>query len=141
MAEALPKEIRLDIVTPERLVAHDSVSAVTIPGKNGYLGVLPGHAPLLTELMSGLVVYQRDGVFHHLAVTWGFAEVLPDRVIILVRTAERSEEIDVERAERARQRAEERLKRVSDPTVDFERARAALARALARLEAARHGRG
>ena len=137
MEQALPTDIQLDIVTPDRLVGHSSVSAVSIPGKNGYLGVLPGHAPLLTELVAGEVVYTRDGSFHYLAVSWGFAEVLPDRVIVLARTAERAEEIDVERAEQAKERAEERLKKFSDPEIDFERARVSLARALARLEAAR----
>jgi len=141
MAETLPTEIRLDIVTPERLVAHDSVSALTLPGKNGYLGILPGHAPLLTEIAPGELIYTRGGAKHYLAVTWGFAEVLPDRVIVLAQTAERAEEIDVGRAEQAKQRAEERLKRFSDPAVDLERAREALARAVARLEAARRTGG
>jgi F-type H+-transporting ATPase subunit epsilon len=137
MAESsLPSEIRLDIVTPDRLVAHDAVTAVTIPGKDGYLGILPGHAPLLTELASGELVYTREGVQHGLAVNWGFAEVLGDRVIVLAQTCERAEEIDVERAEKAKARAEERLKRFSDPQVDMERARKALTRAMARLEAA-----
>jgi len=132
----LPTEIRLDIVTPDHLVAHDSVNAVSLPGKSGYLGVLPGHAPLLAELMPGELVYSRDSVKHYIAVNWGFAEVLPDRVIVLVQTAERAEEIDVERAERAKERAEERLKRFADPAIDLERAQAALRRALARLETA-----
>ncbi len=141
MADVLPTEIRLDLVTPERLVAHDSVNALTIPGKNGYLGILPGHAPLLTELAPGELIYTRAGVKHFIAVTWGFAEVLPDRVIVLAQTAERAEEIDVERAEQAKRRAEERLKRFSDPTVDLERAREALIRAIARLVAARRAGG
>jgi len=136
MAEALPTELRLDIVTPDRLVAHDSVSGVTLPGKNGYLGILPGHAPLLTELVPGELIYSRDGVKHFVAVTWGFAEVLPDRVIVLVQSAERAEEIDIARAEQAKQRAEERLTRFSDPEVDLERARESLRRAMARLETA-----
>ena len=130
----------LNIVTPDRLVAHDSVSDVTIPGKNGYLGVLPGHAPLLTELAPGGLTYTRVGVRHCVAVNWGFAEVLPGRVI-LVQTAERAEEIDVERAERAKERAEERLKRFSDPEVDMEQAREALRRAVARLETVRRAKG
>ena len=137
MAETtLPTEIRLDIVTPDRLVAHDAVTAVTIPGKNGYLGILPGHAPLLTELAPGELEYTSGGAKHSLVVNWGFAEVLGDRVIVLVQSAERAEEIDVERAEKAKSRAEERLKRFDDPQVDMERARKSLARAMARLEAA-----
>jgi F-type H+-transporting ATPase subunit epsilon len=137
MADLLPTELRLDIVTPDRLVAHDAVSAVTIPGKNGYLGILPGHAPLLTELVPGELVYMRDGIKHLVVVNWGFAEVLPSRVIVLVQSAERAEEIDVERAERAKKRAEERLKRFSDPQVDLARAQQAFRRAVARLETAR----
>ncbi len=137
MVDSLPTDLQLDIVTPERLVGHSSVGAVSVPGKTGYLGILPGHAPLLTELVPGEIAYTSGGSFHFLAVSWGFAEVLPDRVIVLARTAEHAEEIDVERAEQAKERAEDRLKKVSDLEMDFERARAALARALARLEAAR----
>ena len=137
MAEiTLPTEIRLEIVTPEKLVAHDAVSEVTLPGKNGYLGVLPGHAPLLTELAPGELEYTSGGSHHNLVVDWGFAEVLGDRVIVLVQSAERPEEIDVERAEKAKARAEDRLKRFDDPEIDRERARVALSRALARLETA-----
>ncbi|HZP00581.1 MAG TPA: F0F1 ATP synthase subunit epsilon [Terriglobia bacterium] len=138
MDESLPTELSLEVVTPDRLVAHDSVTAVTLPGKDGYLGILPGHRPLLTEIAPGELTYTRENVQHHLAVTWGFAEVLPDRVIVLAECAERAEEIDVARAERARQRAEERLRKISDPQIDQGRAREALRRAIARLETARH---
>jgi F-type H+-transporting ATPase subunit epsilon len=142
MAEiTLPTEIRLDFVTPDRLVAHDEVTAVTIPGKNGYLGILPGHAPLLTELAAGKLEYSSGGAKHTLVVNWGFAEVLGDRVIVLVQSAERAEEIDVERAEKAKNRAEDRLKRFDDPQVDMERARKSLARAIVRLETAHKLRG
>jgi len=137
MDVSLPTQIHLDIVTPDHLVAHDSVSALSLPGKNGYLGILPGHAPLLTELVPGELIYTRDNIKHYIAVNWGFAEVLPDRVIVLVQSAEHAEDIDVERAERAKERAEDRLKRFDDPAVDLERARQALGRALARLETAR----
>ena len=137
----LPTEIRLDIVTPDRLVAHDAVTAVTIPGKNGYLGILPGHAPLLTEIAPGELEYTSSGAKHAMAVNWGFAEVLPDRVIVLAQSCERAEEINVERAEKAKARAEERLKRFNDPQVDMERARESLRRAMARLETAQRFRG
>ncbi len=136
MDQPLPTELQLEIVTPDRRVVHDSVSSVSIPGKNGYLGILPGHAPLLTELSIGELTYARADHIQYLAVSWGFAEVLPDRVIVLAQTAERAQEVDVERAQRAKQRAEERLKKVSDPDVDLDRARAALERALARVQAA-----
>jgi F-type H+-transporting ATPase subunit epsilon len=141
MAGALPTAIQLEIVTPDRQVVHESVTAVTIPGKQGYLGILPGHAPLLSELKAGELVYTREETKHSLAVSWGFAEVLPGRVIILAHTAERAEEIDVARADRARERAEERLKNTADPTLDIQRAQEAYERALARLQAARRAGG
>lgn len=138
MAETtLPTEIRLDIVTPDRLAAHEDVTGVTIPGKNGYLGILPGHAPLLTELVPGELEYTAGGNRHAMVVDWGFAEVLPDRVIVLAQTCERAEEIDVARAEKAKERAEERLKRFDDPELDMKRAQEALRRAIARLETAK----
>ncbi len=138
MAESLPKELELIIVTPDRQVVRDKVSSVSIPGKAGYLGILPGHAPLLSELAPGQLSYSEAHGTAFFTVTWGFAEVLPERVIVLANTAERAGEIDVERAERAKQRAEERLKKLSDPEIDQERAREALRRAIARIETARH---
>ena len=109
-----------------------------IPGKNGYLGVLPGHAPLITELAVGEITYRRGGSTQRLAVAWGFAEVLPEKVTILAQTAERSEEVDAARAERARERAEARLKSGGSDT-DYVRAQAALERAQARLDVAGKG--
>lgn len=141
MDDSLPTQIQLEIVTPDRQLVHETVTAVTIPGKQGYLGILPGHAPLLSELKAGELVYTREEAKHYLAVSWGFAEVLPSRVIILAHTAERAEEIDLARAERARERAEERLKNTTDPTLDIQRAREAYERALARLQAARRAGG
>lgn len=137
MPEALPATLDLAVVTPDREVVRETVEAVTVPGNRGYLGILPGHAPLLSELKVGELAYTHRGNVRYLAVNWGFAEVLPDRVIILAHTAERAEEIDVARAERARQRAEDRLKKFSDPATDLERARVALERALARIQTAR----
>src|ERR1700690_2740546 len=101
---------QLEIVTPEKKVV-DTASAeeIQIPGKNGYLGVLPGHAPLITELAVGEITFRDAGEDQHLAVAWGFAEVLPDKVTILAETAERPSEIDVERARKAKVRAEQRL--------------------------------
>jgi F-type H+-transporting ATPase subunit epsilon len=125
----------LEIVTPERLVVREKVEAMQIPGKNGYLGILAGHAPLITELGIGEISYRGNGRSRRLAAAWGFAEVLPDRVSILAQTAERAEEIDVRRAEKARQRALQRLKS-EDPNVDCARAQHALSRAATRLEVA-----
>jgi F-type H+-transporting ATPase subunit epsilon len=139
--DSLPTEIRLEVVTPERELVHESVLSVSIPAKTGYLGILPGHAPLLSELQPGELSYVEDHVTHFLSVSWGFTEVLPERVIVLAQTAERAEEIDVERAQRAKQRAEERLKNFTATDIDFERARAALMRALARLQAAGRVKG
>ncbi len=127
--------LKLEIVTPERLVETDAVEEVQIPGKNGYLGVLPGHAPLITELGVGEIIYRVDRNTRRIAVAWGFAEVLPDKVTILAESAERGEDIDVERARRAKQRAEERLRSASAET-DYQRALAALERANARLDVA-----
>src|SRR3981081_2290929 len=111
--ETLPTEIHLEIVTPERQVARDKVIAVSVPGKEGYLGILPGHAPLLSLLKIGELSYTQGSTTHYIAINWGFVEVLPDRVIILAESAERAEEIDVERARQAKQRGEEGLGRVT----------------------------
>jgi F-type H+-transporting ATPase subunit epsilon len=136
MDENLPTKLDLTIVTPERPVVHESALAVSVPGKGGYLGILPGHAPLLSELKPGQLSYTVGNVTHYVVVTWGFVEVLPDRVTILVQASERPEEIDVERARRAKQRAEERLSKPTEAELDRERAQAALERAMARLEVA-----
>src|ERR1700719_1045135 len=101
---------KLEIVTPEKKVVDTVAEEMQIPGKNGYLGILPGHAPLITELAVGEISYRKSGQPYYLAVGWGFAEVLPDKVTILAETAERPQEIDVARAQQARQRAEEALK-------------------------------
>ncbi len=138
MAETqLPTQIQLEVVTPDRQVVHEKVDSVFVPGKRGYLGVMPGHAPLLSELAPGAVTYIVAGSKRRIAVSWGFAEVLPDRVIVLAQTAEPAEEIDLSRAESALSRAEGRLKNASDPSIDRERAQIAYEKALARLHCAR----
>ncbi|HEV2351382.1 MAG TPA: F0F1 ATP synthase subunit epsilon [Terriglobia bacterium] len=134
--DTLPTEIHLEIVTPERQVVRDSVTEVSVPGKEGEMGILPGHAPLLSLLKVGELSYVRGKLTHYLCINWGFVEVLPDRVIVLAQTAERAEDIDLERARKARERAEERLKKVSDLEVDLERARIALERSLVRIQVA-----
>jgi F-type H+-transporting ATPase subunit epsilon len=128
----MPETFKLEIVTPEKRVVDTVAQEVQIPGKNGYLGVLPGHAPLITELAVGEITYRENSSEQRLAVAWGFAEVLPNGVTILAETAERPSEIDVERARKAKERAEQRLTS-GDPSVDVERALDALHRAEARL--------
>jgi F-type H+-transporting ATPase subunit epsilon len=128
--------IELEIVTPERLVVKDRAEEIQIPGRNGYLGILPGHAPLITELAVGEIVYTNAGVSTRLAVAWGFAEVLPGKVTILAETAELAEDIDIPRAEAARDRAQEHIKHAEDASA-FDDAFAALARAEARLSVAK----
>jgi F-type H+-transporting ATPase subunit epsilon len=131
----MPDVFQLEIVTPEKQVVSDTAEEVQIPGKKGYLGVLAGHAPLITELSVGEIIYRKQGQSNYLSVAWGFAEVLPAKVTILAEAAERPEEIDVDRAREARKRAEERLKS-QDPTTDYERALYALKRADVRLDVA-----
>ncbi len=126
---------QLEIVTPEKMVVKDQAEEMQIPGKNGYLGILPGHAPLISELSVGQISYRNGSETHYLCVAWGFAEVLPDKVTILAETAERGEDVDCERAQKAKERAEKRLSS-GDPEVDVPRAQDALARAKSRLEAA-----
>lgn len=127
--------IHFEVVTPEKRVVADEVDEVVLPGSEGYLGVLPGHAPLLARLGIGRLTYGRGGVRHHLAVAGGFAEVLSDRVIVLADTADPPESIDRDRALKARDRALERLRGRGAGT-DFDRAQAALMKALVRLQVA-----
>jgi len=127
--------IQLEIVTPERLVVNAAADEIQIPGKTGYLGILPGHAPLITELSAGGEISYRTGAdTKRLAVAWGFAEVLPHKVTILAETAERAEDIDLARARAAKQRAEEELRKSG--TGGDEEAQAALQRANTRIEVA-----
>ena len=126
---------QLEIVTPEKMVVRDVAEEAQIPGKDGYLGILPGHAPLISELAVGEITYRNGNTTHHLAVAWGFAEVLPDKVTILAETAERAAEIDSSRAHAAKQRAEANLA-TSATEEDFERVGADLQRAETRLEVA-----
>jgi F-type H+-transporting ATPase subunit epsilon len=136
----LPEAINLDIVTPEKRLVSLAVDEVVLPGSEGSLGVRPGHAPLLTGLDVGELMYRRGHVRHFVAVARGFAEVLGDKVTVLAEIAERSEEIDTSRAERARDRALGRLKS-QDPDIDFKRAQIALQKAIIRIQVANRGRG
>ena len=136
---AIPSQLQLEIVSADRALVNEVVDEVQIPGAVGYLGILPGHTPLLTTLHVGQLWYRQQSEKHSLAIAFGFAEVLPDRVTILAQIAERADEIDVARAETAKRRAEERL---AKPTLDmdFERARIALMKALVRLQVASRAR-
>ena len=137
----LPEEIELTVVTPERELLRETVVEVTIPGLEGELGILPGHAPLMTELGIGELSY-RTGTSSQpisLAVIRGFAEVLPDRVTVLAETAERAEEIDLARAEAALARSEKRMAS-GDTNIDWDRSTVALQRALIRIQIARKHR-
>ena len=135
----IPAQLHLEIVSAERSLVNETVDEVQIPGAEGYLGVLPGHTPLLTTLQVGQLWYRQGQEKHYLSIAFGFAEVQPDRVTILAQIAERADEIDITRAESARKRAEERL---SKPTMemDFERARVALLKAMVRLQVASRAR-
>jgi F-type H+-transporting ATPase subunit epsilon len=132
---ALPTSIQLQIVTPDRLLVREQVDEVEIPGSEGYFGVLPGHTPMLASLAVGELWYRKGQEKTYLAIAFGFAEVLPDRVSILAQLAERAEDIDVTRAEEAKKRAESRLTQPK-ADIDYERARAALTKSLARLHVA-----
>ncbi len=125
--------IRLEIVTAERLVFAEDVNIVIAPGIEGQLGILPHHTPLMTMLMPGELVARKGNEEFFMFVTGGFLEVRPDKVLVLADACERAEEINLERAEAARKRAEERLK-VRTPDIDLARAEAALQRSLIRLK-------
>ena len=131
----MAETFQLEIVTPEKKVVETAAEEVQIPGKNGYLGILPGHAPLITELSVGEITFRENSTEQRLAVAWGFAEILPNKVTILAETAERPSEINVERARKAKERAEQRLIN-GDTSVDVDRALDALHRAQARLDVA-----
>lgn len=126
--------IQLEIVTPERLVVNEAVEYIEIPGKTGYLGVLPGHAPLISELAAGELTYRMGNQTKRVAVAWGFAEVLQTKVTILAETAEKAEEIDIARAEAAKKKAEAELQKAG-PEGNAQ-AEAALQRATAMLDVA-----
>jgi len=126
-------KIDLTVVTPERSIVHEQVDELQIPGAAGYFGVLPGHAPLFSELKVGEVAYRQGDRWFFLSVAWGFVEVQSDHVRILAETAERAHEIDVDRATRAKQRAEQRIA-TGGTDIDYARALVALERALIRIQ-------
>lgn len=132
----LPERIELEVVTPERHVLQKTVLSVEIPGKEGYLGVLPGHAPLITELGIGILTYRADSETRYLTVIDGYAEVLPDRVIVLAELSERAEEIDVARTRAALDRARAEVAKTDARDPEWSRASFAIERAMVRLQAA-----
>jgi len=138
----LPAHLTLEIVTPDRALVQEDVDEVELPGTEGYLGILPGHTPLLTGLQVGPMWYRKGGEKFYLSVAFGFAEVLPDRVRVLARIAELAEEIDITRAEEHRRRAEESIQaaRTGDMDIDLERARISMIKALTRIQVATKAR-
>ena len=127
--------IRLDIVTAERVVYSEEVDMVIAPGVEGQLGILPHHTPLMTTLQAGELRVKKGGEEVSLAISGGFLEVRPDRVVVLADAVERAEEIDVARVEAAKRRAQQWL--TERPSgIDETRAEAALRRSLARLKVA-----
>ena len=131
--------IDFTLVTPERALVHEQVDELQIPGAEGYLGILPVHAPLFSELKVGELGYRIGERWLWLSVAWGFVEVLPDQVRVLAETAERAHEIDVDRANRAKQRAEERIAR-GGADIDYKRALVSLERAVIRIQVSHKGR-
>ena len=136
----LPARIALEIVTPEGLLLRDDVDEIVAPGSDGYFGVRPGHTPLMAALGMGEFSYRSEGSWHRLTCFSGWCEVLPDRVNVLADIGERAEEIDVDRAEQARRRAEEQMRRIRDEQ-DSAEVHLAYVRAVTRLAVARRERG
>ena len=134
--EGIPKTVTLEVVTPTRMVVREEVEEVVAPGAEGYFGVMGGHLPFMSTLKTGELAYRKNGTWRYLAMSWGYAEVRPETVIILAEAAEKAEEIDAARSQRARDRALERLARWGDESIDVLRAQVSLARALTRIEVA-----
>jgi F-type H+-transporting ATPase subunit epsilon len=126
---------QLEIVTPEKLVVRDTTDEVQIPGRDGYIGVRPGHAPLITELGAGEISYRSDGQLHRFSMAWGFAEVLADKVTVLAETVERASEIDINRAQQSLKQGEDSM-RSAQTEEDFAIAQSKIERAQARIEVA-----
>jgi F-type H+-transporting ATPase subunit epsilon len=132
----MAEKLKLELVTPYKKVLSEEVDEITAEGALGEFGVLPGHAPFLTSLRIGELTYKKDGAVNHLAVNWGYFEVEDDKVTVLVQTAERADEIDLERAKAALGRAEEALKKLAAEDKQFRIYEAALERAVIRIQVA-----
>jgi F-type H+-transporting ATPase subunit epsilon len=136
---AQPSHLALEIVTPDRAIVREQVDEVQAPGAAGYFGVLPGHTPMLALLQVGTLWYRKGADKTYVSVAGGVAEVTADRVVVLAQIAERAEEIDVDRAQAAKQRAEQRLAS-HQRDMDLDRARVALMKAMTRLNVANKAR-
>ena len=136
----MAEKLELEVVTPDRLVAKETVDIVMAVGALGEFGILPNHVPFLTTLQPGELRYRKGNQLEYIAITGGFAEVSNNKVTILAEAAERAKEIDVDRARRARERAERRLAMAKTEAIDYLRAEAALKRALVRLKISEKGR-
>jgi F-type H+-transporting ATPase subunit epsilon len=137
----LPESLTLEIVTPERRVVRSSAVEVQLPGLDGYLGILPGHAPLLATMGDGELSYREGSTTHYAVVFGGYTEVLAERVIVLAESAERAEEIDVNSARVAKEAAQKILTTPNTPEEQAGPARLAVARADLRLKVAARGTG
>jgi len=137
----MAERIRLEVVTPERIVVQEDVDIIVAPGVQGEFGVLVNHVPFLSSLGIGEMYYRLGGNTFYLAITGGYAEVLPHQVTILAETAEYARDIDVDRARRARERAEQRLRQAKTEGIDYARAEVALKRSIMRLKVAERKAG
>jgi len=131
-------KINLEVITPERLVLRESVDEVVVPGLGGELGILPEHTPLISQLQTGILTYKQGSNSKQIHVSGGFVEVQPDSVSVLSDVAEKPEEIDLERAQQAREKAEKLIKSGNEE-IDFQRAEMKLQRALTRIQLAGKG--
>jgi F-type H+-transporting ATPase subunit epsilon len=136
----MAEKIQLEVVTPDRLVVNEAVDIVMAMGALGEFGILANHVPFLTPLQAGELRYRKDNKLEYMVVTGGFAEVSNNKVTILAEAAEKAREIDLDRAKRARERAEKRLAQAKSEALDYTRAETALKRALLRLNIAEKGR-
>ena len=134
----MTETFELQVVTPEKQLVREAVEEVQIPARGGYLGVLPGHAPLLSEMELGELRYRQQGEWRYLSVFWGFVEILPERTVVLAELAESADEIDPDRAHEAQRRAEDRLGKSGGGELDFRRAQVSLQRAIIRQQVAAH---
>ena len=134
---SIPEKIHLEIVTADKQVFSGDVDSIIVPALTGYMGIMPGHAPLLAELGIGEILFTVGDAIEDVFCSWGFMEVLPGRVVILAQTAELSSDIDLKRAEEAKARAE-KLLLSGDPDVDYAAAELAVMRAISRINAAQN---